>query len=139
MRKRNSEDVFSDKLRFIYLSLPFFKKKESDCKTEFDKWIYVLKHMEVLERMPFAGQKKIFSRLAEIAAKHNLTQQEKEVYDASFDRADDYYSVLESYFDEGASQKVLSVAKNMLAMGMTDSQIAQATGLSGREIAKLKN
>lgn len=107
--------------------------------------------MEVLERMPFAGQKKIFERLAEIAAKHNLTQQEKEVYDASFDKADDYYSVIECYYDDGkeegrkeghkqgALQKAITVAKNLLAMGMTDTQISQATGLSAKEIAKLKN
>ena len=30
----------------------------------FEKWIYVLKYMEVLERLPFTIQKKIFDHLA---------------------------------------------------------------------------
>ena len=159
LREKNSESVFSDKLRFIYLSLPFFKKKEKDCETDFDKWIYVLKHMEVLERMPFAGQKKIFERLAEVANKRNLSKKEKEQYDASFDRADDYYSVIECYYDDGkkdgikegiekgfekgitkgATQKGIDIAKNLMAMGMSDAQIIQATGLSADQISKLKN
>ena len=111
--------------------------------------------MEVLERMPFAGQKKIFERLAEVANKRNLSKKEKEQYDASFDRADDYYSVIECYYDDGkkdgikegiekgitkgASQKGIDIAKNLMAMGMSDAQIIQATGLSADQIAKLKN
>jgi len=115
--------------------------------------------MEVLERMPFAGQKKIFERLAEVANKRNLSKKEKEQYDASFDRADDYYSVIECYYDDGkkdgikegiekgfekgitkgASQKGIDIAKNLMAMGMSDAQIIRATGLSADQIAKLKN
>ena len=115
--------------------------------------------MEVLERMPFAGQKKIFERLAEVANKRNLTQEEKAIYDASFDRADDYYSVIECYYDdgkeeglkeglqkgkkagikEGAVQKSLDIAKNLLEIGMSDEQIIQVTGLSSKQIAKLKS
>lgn len=41
--------------RFIYLSLPFFDKSEEECETGFEKWIYVLKYMEVLERLPFTA------------------------------------------------------------------------------------
>ena len=111
--------------------------------------------MEVLERMPFAGQKKIFERLAEVANKRNSSKKEKEQYDASFDRADDYYSVIECYYDDGkkdgikegiekgitkgASQKGIDIAKNLMAMGMSDAQIIRATGLSADQIAKLKN
>lgn len=50
--------------RFIYLSLPFFDKSEEECETGFEKLIYVLKYMEVLERLPFTIQKKIFDHLA---------------------------------------------------------------------------
>ena len=35
--------------RFIYLSLPFFDKSEEECETGFEKWIYVLKYMEMDE------------------------------------------------------------------------------------------
>lgn len=74
LREKNSEEPFTDKLRFIYLSLPLFDKKVEECETDFDKWIYVLKHMATLERIPFATLKKIFKRLADIADSRCLSK-----------------------------------------------------------------
>ena len=39
------EILVGDKLRFVYLSLPFFDKSEEECETGFEKWIYVLKYV----------------------------------------------------------------------------------------------
>ena len=72
LREKSSDSIFSDKLRFIYLSLPFFDKSEEECETGFEKWIYVLKYMEVLERLPFTAQKKIFDHLACFILPHFL-------------------------------------------------------------------
>ena len=102
--EKGSQDVFSDNLRFIYLSLPFFDKKAEECESDFDKWIYVLKHMEALERMPFTAQKKIFKRLAELADSRCLSQEEQEKYDESLKAADDYYGVLMSYYMNGIDE-----------------------------------
>ena len=102
--EKGSRDVFSDNLHFIYLSLPFFDKKAEECDSDFDKWIYVLKHMEALERMPFTAQKKIFKRLAELADSHCLSQEEQEKYDESLKAADDYYGVLMSYYMNGIDE-----------------------------------
>ena len=33
LREKSSDSMFSDKLRFIYLSLPFFDKSEEECET----------------------------------------------------------------------------------------------------------
>ena len=104
--EKGSQDVFSDNLRFIYLSLPFFDKKAEECESDFDKWIYVLKHMEALERMPFTAQKKIFKRLAELADSRCLSQEEQEKYDESLKAADDYYGVLMSYYMNGIDEGV---------------------------------
>ena len=71
-----------------------------------DKWIYVLKHMEALERMPFTAQKKIFKRLAELADSRCLSQEEQEKYDESLKAADDYYGVLMSYYMNGIDEGV---------------------------------
>ena len=104
--EKGSQDVFSDNLHFIYLSLPFFDKKAEECESDFDKWIYVLKHMEALERMPFTAQKKIFKRLAELADSRCLSQEEQEKYDESLKAADDYYGVLMSYYMNGIDEGV---------------------------------
>ena len=112
-----------------------------------DKWIYVLKHMEALERMPFTAQKKIFKRLAELADSRCLSQEEQEKYDESLKAADDYYGVLMSYYmngiDEGEAKgsyhKSLDIAKKMLLKGMDDDSIMELTGLTHEQLLQLKS
>ena len=118
---------------------------------QIDKWIYVLKHMEALERMPFTAQKKIFKRLAELADSRCLSQEEQEKYDESLKAADDYYGVLMSYYmngiDEGVAkgeakgsyQKSLDIAKKMLLKGMDDDSIMELTGLTHEQLHQLKS
>ena len=170
LREKSSDSMFSDKLRFIYLSLPFFDKSEEECVTGFEKWIYVLKYMEVLERLPFTAQKKIFDHLAKLADVRCLSSEEQEKYDESIKAADDYYSGLYgSYVEgeetgmakgiakgmakgmakgiakgmakgraEGELSKGLEIARNLLAMGMSWSQIMQITGLTEEELKPLQ-
>ena len=94
LREKSSDTIFSDKLCFIYLSLPFFNKSEEECESGFEKWIYVLKYMEVLERLPFTAQKKIFNHLAKLEDVRCLSSEEQEKYDESIKAVDDYYSGL---------------------------------------------
>ena len=37
---RDTNEVFSDKLRFIFLQLPCFTKEEDECQTDFERWMY---------------------------------------------------------------------------------------------------
>ena len=146
MREKSSDPMFSDKLRFIYLSLPFFDKSEEECETGFEKWIYVLKYMEVLERLPFTAQKKIFDHLAKLADVRCLSSEEQEKYDESIKVVDDYYSGLygayiegeKEGFAKGLAEVRAKVARNLLAMGMSWSQIIQATGLTEEDLKQLQ-
>ena len=149
LREKSSDSIFSDKLRFIYLSLPFFDKSEEECETGIEKLISVLKYMEVLERLPFTAQKKIFDYLAKLADVRFLSSEEREKYDESIKAVDDYYGVLMSYYmngiDEGVAKgkargshhKSLEIAKKMMAKGMDENTIMEITGLTQEEIRKL--
>ena len=149
LREKSSDTIFSDKLRFIYLSLPFFNKSEEECETGFEKWIYVLKYMEVLERLPFTAQKKIFDHLAKLADVRCLSSEEQEKYDESIKAVDDYYSGLYGSYVEGEEKgiakgraegelsKSLTIARNLLAMGMSLPQIVKATGLNEEQLKQL--
>jgi len=149
LREKSSDTIFSDKLRFIYLSLPFFDKSEEECETGFEKWIYVLKYMEVLERLPFTAQKKIFNHLAKLADVRCLSSEEQEKYDESIKAVDDYYSGLYGSYVEGEEKgiakgraegelsKSLTIARKLLAMGMSLPQIVKATGLNEEQLKQL--
>ena len=82
---RDTHEQFSDKLRFIFIELPSFTKEESGCETDFDKWIYVLKNMETLERIPFKNRKAVFEKLEQMASKASMTKKEREIYENSLD------------------------------------------------------
>ena len=159
LREKDSGVFFSDKLRFIYLSLPFFKKTADECETDFERWIYVLKHMELLDRMPFVAKKKIFERLAEIADSSCLSQEDREKYEESQKVADDWYSGMCGAWEEGMengikegiekgikegmekgkSNEKCAIAQNLLSMGLPIAQIIQATGLTQEQIDNLKH
>ena len=145
LREKSSDSMFSDKLRFIYLSLPFFDKSEEECETGFEKWIYVLKYMEmdeVFKNLPLAEQKKMLDHLAKLPDVRFLSSEEREKYDESIKAADDYYGVLMSYYmngiDEGVAkgeargshQNSLEIAKKMMAKGMDENTIMEITGLT---------
>ena len=152
LREKSNDTIFSDKLRFIYLSLPFFNKSEEECESGFEKWIYVLKYMEmdeVFKNLPLAEQKKMLDHLAKLPDVRYLSSEEQEKYDESIKAVDDYYSGLYGSYVageekgiakgrvEGELSKSLIIARNLLAMGMSLPQIVKATGLNEEQLKQL--
>lgn len=141
--------VFSDKVRLIYLQLPYFTKEADDCENVFERIIYVLKHMDALKRMPWMLQDQVFKKLSEIAEVASLSKEEREQYDESLRHYRDTLVVMEGQYSEGEKKghaeglaegelnKAKNVAKNLKAMGMELEDISKATGLSVAEIEKL--
>ena len=106
--------------------------------------------MEVLERLPFTAQKKIFDHLAKLADVRCLSSEEQEKYDESIKAADDYYSGLYgSYVEgeekgmakgraEGMAKEKLDTAYRLLSMGLSEAQVSTATELPLEEIQKMR-
>ena len=103
--------------------------------------------MEVLERLPFTAQKKIFDHLAKLEDVRCLSSEEQEKYDESIKAVDDYYSGLYGSYVEGEEKGIAKgmakgkaeVARNMMTMGMSLPQIMQATGLTEEELKQLQS
>ena len=51
----------------FFIALPLFNKEEDACENDFERWIYTLKNMETLKRMPFKARKAVFEKLEEVA------------------------------------------------------------------------
>ena len=47
---RDTGKLFSNKFRQIFIELPNFNKEEDECENDFERWIYILKHMDTLDR-----------------------------------------------------------------------------------------
>ena len=116
----------------------------------FDCWIYIVKNMNMFEQMPFSEKYPVFRKLAEIGDLRKLSREELELYDEDIKNMRDIYATRK--FDEkrgmekgmakgraeGELSKGLEVARNLLAMGMSWTQIIQATGLTEDQLKQLQ-
>lgn len=130
-------EVFYDKLTFIYLEMPKFKKTEEELVTHFDKWMYVLKNLPKLQARPAKLQEKIFDKLFNEAEIAKLTPEEMRTYEESLKAYRDNYSVLETAKKEGIDEGILTVAKKLKQKGLDIEIIIETTGLSKEQIEKL--
>ena len=142
---RDTGRMFSDKIRQVYLELPWFTKEPDDCETDFERWLYLLKHMDTLERMPFKARKAVFDKLLEVADVANLSKDERILYDEALKRYRDYKNTID-YAEEKGVEKGIKIGKteeqrliaaNFKKRGVNTEMIAQCTGLSIEEIDNL--
>ncbi|CDD04365.1 Rpn family recombination-promoting nuclease/putative transposase [Prevotella sp. CAG:592] len=143
---KGNNKLFSDKMRMTFMQLPLFTKEADECDTDFDKWIYVLKNMETLTRLPWAAKSSVFKRLEQIADVASLSRQERMKYDVGLRKYRDTLSVLEGAKQdglaegraEGRAEGIVEVAKKMLLKGISAELVAEMTGMSLDEVSKLK-
>ncbi len=141
--------LFSDKVRLIYLQLPYFTKESDECETIFDKFIYTLKNMEILQRMPWMAQNAVFKRLSEIADVASLNKEERVKYDAYLKAYRDTIAVMEGQYlegeqkgvekgrAEGRAEEKLSNAKSLKLNGVPVELIASSLGLPLEQVKSL--
>ena len=113
----------------------------------------------MFEQMLFSEKYPVFRKLAEIGDLRKLTREELELYDEDIKNMRDIYATRK--FDEkrgmekgraegmaegmakgiakGELSKGLEVARNLLAMGMSWTQIIQATGLTEDQLKQLQS
>ena len=155
---KNTQSVFYNKLTYIYLELPKFHKTESELETNFDKWMFLLSHMEVLDRCPAKLQSKIFEKAfatAEIARYDPMDQRN---YEESLKVYRDLINVVRTAerkglakgmaegiekgmaegIEKGIEKGKLEDAENFLRLGVSPEVISQATGLPLETINNIK-
>ena len=162
---RDTHEQFSDKMRYIFLELPSFTKEENECENNFERWIYVLKNMETLQRLPFKARNAVFRKLEQIVDIASLSKEDRMKYDESIKAYRDKL-VVTAYAEEtgwargreeglseglekgmkqglvkgiqqGLSEGKLEVARNMKADGFPTETIVRYTGLAPEVIERL--
>lgn len=136
-----TQKVFYDKLTFIYLEMPKFNKTSDELETRFDKWLYVIKNLNRLDRVPEKFREQIFEKLFQTAEIARFTPEQVRSYEDSLKYYRDLKNSIDTARDEGRIEgKIegkIEVARNLLASGVSIDLIVKATGLSEPEIKKL--
>lgn len=68
------KEIFYDKYWCIYIELHNFAKAEDELKTDLDKWLYVLKNLSKMDKLPAYLRKPVFKKLFNISEYSKLTK-----------------------------------------------------------------
>ena len=102
--KNQKNQVFYDKLTFIYLTLPNFTKPLTALETLQDKWLFVFRHLPELDDIPAALQEQVFKKLFQIAELTAFQPQERAAYQSSLKYYRDMRNVTATAFGDGKEE-----------------------------------
>jgi len=110
---KHTHKVFYDKLTYVYVQMENFTKTIDELNTHLDKWLYVLKHLDKLERIPDKIREKIFEKVFKIAKYENLTRDEQQAYENSLKYYRDLKNSLDKAYEDGKLEviELLEAAK----------------------------
>ncbi len=130
-----TNEVFSDKLNFIYLEMPKFNKSIEELTTRFDKWLYVIKNLHRLDSVPDTLREGVFEKLFETAEIAKFTREQMISYEDSLKHYRDLKNSLDTAHDEGFEKGIekgiekgkfeekIEIAKKLLASDVPNAII----------------
>ncbi|MEN0046628.1 MAG: Rpn family recombination-promoting nuclease/putative transposase [Bacteroidota bacterium] len=135
-------ELFFDKLKYIFLQMPAFKKQEQELETRYDKWLYFLKNLEDFNEIPAILKEPIFEKAFQTAEIANFNAQQLELYQKSLLAYRDLVNMINTKYEEGyeqgIEQGIKKVALRCLKQGMTIGETAAITELSIEEVTALQ-
>ena len=134
-----TKKVFYDKLTFIYLEMPKFNKTIEELETRFDKWLFVLRNLNKLDRVPDKLREQIFDKLFETAEIAKFTPAQIQSYEDSLKYYRDLKNSLDTAKEEGVEEGKIEVAKNAIQEGLSTEVIMKITGLTKEQVEQIKS
>lgn len=154
---KDTNEVFYEKLTYIYVELEKFTTPLEKCETIYDKWLFCLRNMSNLLERPAELQGRVFERLFQTAEISKFNSRERRAYEQSVNAYRDIKNGMDTARKEGLQQGLqqgirqgiqqgiqqgerntnLKNAKAMKSIGIPIDTIQQITGLSNEEISEL--
>ena len=127
---------------FYFIQLEKFNKSLEELETSLDKWIFFLKQIDSLRKIPeIFKNDPVFFKAISFLEEGNWSREELYAYDRGLDYLRDYNSTIETAadngFEEGRQQVYL--AKKLLVDGIEVTKIVEHVGLSIDIVEELKN
>ncbi|HBD93951.1 MAG TPA: hypothetical protein DDY71_13950 [Spirochaetia bacterium] len=110
---------FYDKLNYIFIEMPKFKKTESELTTHFDKWLYFLKHLEDFDTIPEILNEPVFMDALSKAEKANYNEKQMMEYERSLMNYWDATAMIKTAFDDGRAEGKIEDKKETLCRQMS--------------------
>jgi predicted transposase/invertase (TIGR01784 family) len=129
MTTRKTHRVFNTRQRQIFISLPTFELQEDECVTNADRWIYVLKNMEKLNRIPFIDDIPVMRKLQKTIALTSMDPNQRALYEASIEAYRDNKAVIMYHYEQGLEEgeaKAEAKAEAKIAKAEAKAEKAEA-------------
>jgi predicted transposase/invertase (TIGR01784 family) len=141
-----TKEVFYNKLTFIYLEMPKFNKTVDELETRFDKWLYVIRNLNRLDKVPDKLRERVFEKLFETAEIAKFTPDQIRSYEDSLKYYRDLKNSLDTAKEEGIEigvekgreERNIEIAKELLKNGIDIDIISKSTSLTREQIERLK-
>ena len=112
--------------------------KAEELETRFDKWLFVLKNLHKLDRIPEKLKEGIFIKLFETAEIAKFTSEESQNYEDSLKYYRDIKNSLDTAREEGENKVRIEMAINSIKEGLLTEMIMKLTSLSREIIEQLR-
>jgi predicted transposase/invertase (TIGR01784 family) len=144
--REQTKTLYSNKLNFIFVELPKFKKSVEELKTNVDKWLFALKNLSQLKERPVAFQGKVFETLFQLADIKQLTRKDMREYNKSILKYHDVRDAVdyaeergfEKGHKEGIEKGKVFIMQKCLQKNMSLEDIIDLTGFSKEQIIQYK-
>ncbi|MFN8576944.1 MAG: Rpn family recombination-promoting nuclease/putative transposase [Candidatus Sericytochromatia bacterium] len=160
LTERLTKKLFYDKLLYVYIEIPKFKKREDELESNVDKWLYFLKYLSNFEEIPKPLQTEMFIKAFEIAEIANFNEEQKFDYEKSMKYYRDLKNVIDTSEElgfekgyvkgefigiqkgkiegkiEGKEERNFEIITNMYSKGFSFDTISDISNLS---VEKIKN
>jgi predicted transposase/invertase (TIGR01784 family) len=136
--KDQNNQVFYDKLKFVYLEMPHFNKTENELTTRLDKWLYFIKNLEDFQSIPEIFKDEIFAQAFEKAEIAKYSESERDEYEQSLKIYRDLKGVIDTAFEEGKIEgmiegKIKGIIEGKIE-GIMEGKIEVARGLKENNV-----
>jgi len=143
--KNQKGNIFYEKLTYIYIEMPNFKKAENELTSRLDKWLFFIKNLEDFQNMPAIFSDEIFTKAFEKAEIAKFGAVDLDNYETSLKIYRDLKGVFDTAFDEGKIEGIIEgklekrveIAKALKENGVSIHIIIRTTGLTEEEINEL--
>ena len=132
--RERTKTVYSNKLKFAFVELPKFRKTGEELETNFDRWLFILKNLPLLNDRPTSVQGEIFEKLFKLAEIKQLRKEDMEKYRKSILQYHDVRSAVECAREEEKN----AIVQKSLQMNIPVEIIAGLTGYSKEKIINYK-
>lgn len=142
LREAITGKTMTDKLKFVFIEVAKFDKKEDELDSDLDKWLYILKNLSMLLERPAALRDKIFKRIFDVAEIAGLNNIDRINYIKAMTTARDTFNQIEyakkTSREEGREEERNSIVMKMLQNNLPVQIICDVTGLSMEDVLKLQ-